>query len=64
MSVLSVVALSEGKTLRIEGQNFNDLERVGMFTPPGNVTCRATSRPDRLREGPSWVTHKGPSAGF
>jgi len=48
MSVLDAVALSGGKTLHVEAHRINDLERVGMFTPPGNVMCCPTSRPNRL----------------
>jgi hypothetical protein len=34
MSVLSVVALSGGKTLRLEAPRINDPEACRIFTPP------------------------------
>jgi len=41
MSVLDAVALSGGKTLHVEAHRINDLERVGMFTPPLETSCAA-----------------------
>jgi hypothetical protein len=75
MSVLNAVPLSGRKTTFVEAPRINEPEACRMSAPPwrrpvsrdlpaGPTTLFVARPPVRYSEGPSWVMHKGLTAGF